>query len=216
MIELILSYLESLGVDNSSVKAERLFRYAKEIELFSKTLSLVGDKELESIIVNHILDSASGYPLFERSIQSGSRVGDIGTGAGLPGIVLSVLFDNTEFFLVERMEKRLGFLRGVLISLGLKNVTLIEKDYKDVDERFNVITCRAFHPLMEIFPTFTRLLAERGVIMLYKGKRDNIVSEIGDLESTGYHPTWSIEPLYPPLMEKERNMLIISGWRKDE
>ncbi len=215
MIDHLESYLKSLGVPDFHVKAEKLYRYAGDVALFSKTLSLVADKDIKSIIINHVMDSASAYPVFSEYLKEGTKVGDLGTGAGFPGVVLSVLFDTSKFFLIERMERRCGFLRGVLASLRIDNATLIDRDYESVDEEFDVITCRAFHPLRDIFPSTLKLLKPSGIGVFYKAKRESILEELEDLSSLGYSFEYSIEPLNIPLLDKQRNILVISGWRKD-
>ena len=120
--DIILSGLKAYGVDKAEDKAIILEKYLNEIMLFNPTLKLVGEKERDEIIYRHILDSASAYPLFSSITKTSSTIADLGTGAGLPGVVLAILFPDRNFVLIDRMTRRIGFLRAVKAKLNLVNV----------------------------------------------------------------------------------------------
>ena len=107
--DIILSGLKAYGVDKAEDKAIILEKYLNEIMLFNPTLKLVGEKERDEIIYRHILDSASAYPLFSSMTKTSSTIADLGTGAGLPGVVLAILFPDRNFVLIDRMTRRIGF-----------------------------------------------------------------------------------------------------------
>ena len=123
--DIILSGLNAYGVDKAEDKAIILEKYLNEIMLFNPTLKLVGEKERNEIIYRHILDSASAYSLFSTITNSSSTIADLGTGAGLPGVVLAILFPDRNFVLIDRMTRRIGFLRAVKAKLNLVNVEIV-------------------------------------------------------------------------------------------
>ena len=123
--DIILSGLNAYGVDKAEDKAIILEKYLNEIMLFNPTLKLVGEKERNEIIYRHILDSASAYSLFSTITNSSSTIADLGTGAGLPGVVLAILFPERNFVLIDRMTRRIGFLRAVKAKLNLVNVEIV-------------------------------------------------------------------------------------------
>ncbi len=208
----LLHGLSMLGIDEPEAKSNKLREYISELILFNPALKLVGEKSEEGIIIRHILDSASAYGFFNAMTEKGDVVADLGSGAGLPGIVLAILFPDREFALIERMNRRAGFLRGVIAKLGLKNASVIEKDIKGIDRKFSVLTCRAFHPVNDIAKSAIALLSDDGKALFYKGQRANAEKELEAL-SLSYSFDSIIEPLKVPYLDEERVLMIISDWR---
>ena len=130
--DIILSGLKAYGVDKAEDKAIILEKYLNEIMLFNPTLKLVGEKERDEIIYRHILDSASAYPLFSSITKTSSTIADLGTGAGLPGVVLAILFPDRNFVLIDRMTRRIGFLRAVRAKLYLVKVDVVSNDIREL------------------------------------------------------------------------------------
>ena len=214
MNELLLKGLDIIGIPNYEEKAKLLEKYIDELMLFNPSLKLIGDKNREDIVVRHILDCAAGYGLFVEYTKPNSAIADFGSGSGLPGIVLAILLDNRNLVLVERMQRRVGFLRGVVAKLALSNVRIEDKDIKDIREDFDTLTCRAFHPLSDIAKYSVRLLRPNGYALMYKGQRKSVDRELEDLSSNGFVFNAKLERLDVPFLDEERTMCILSGWRK--
>lgn len=205
--------LLKLGVVNAEDKALKLREYVREIMLFNPLLKLVGEKSEDEIIARHILDSASAYSIFKRETNAGDSIADLGSGAGLPGVVLAILFPDREFILIERMNRRAGFLRGGLAKLALKNASVLECDIKDIDRRFSSLTCRAFHPIVDISKSAVSLLSDNGKAFFYKGQLKNAEAELEEL-SASYSFLSDIEGLDVPYLDAERVMVTLREWRK--
>lgn len=214
MIDILLDGLKKLGIGECEGKARILNAYIDEIMLFNPSLKLVGSTERDDIIIRHILDSAAGYRLFFEYTKKGDIIADLGSGSGLPGVVLAILLNDRGFVLVERMKRRVGFLRGVVARLKLDNVRIEEKDIKDIGEKYNALTCRAFHPLSDIAKDSIKLLEPSGYALMYKGQRKSIDKELGELSANGYIFDSLLEWLDVPYLNEERNMCVLSGWRK--
>ena len=180
---IILEGLKSFGVEKAEDKAIVLSSYLDLVMSFNPSLKLVGEKERDEIARRHILDSASAYPVFWENTVAGDQIGDLGSGAGFPGIVLAILFPDRNFVLIDRMTRRIGFLRIVKAKLNLENVEILDKDIKDVKRNFSVITCRAFRPLSEIGEEVVALTSSA---ILYKAVEDNIEKELETLRSQGF------------------------------
>lgn len=204
-------YLDALGVDDVSTKSELLERYTDEIMLFNPTLKLVGSKERDEVIMRHIFDSASAYPVFLEETEDGDRIADMGSGAGLPGVVLAILFPSRKFYLIERMQRRAGFLRSVTAVLRLDNAVVIDADIKNIRERFDAVTARAFHPVLDIASDAVKLSSKA---LFYKGTMMNTSGEVSALRSAGYTFSEKIIPLEVPGMNEERNILVLENWGK--
>ena len=209
--DIILKGLEAYNVEKAEEKAIILERYLNEILLFNPTLKLVGEKDRDEIIYRHILDSASAYSVFLSQTEPGSTIADLGSGAGLPGIVLSILFPDRNFVLIDRMTRRIGFLRGVKAKLDLKNVEIIAEDISDVKGRFDYVTSRAFRPLSAVVSDMIKLAPKA---ILYKGTKQNIKEELEEMEKDGYSFSSSIYPVSSVGEKGERNIVILDSWRK--
>lgn len=213
MNELLTDGLKKLGIPGYEEKSELLSKYVGELMLFNPTLKLVGDKDERGIIIRHILDSASGYEVFANYTKAGDTIADLGSGSGLPGIVLAIILEDRNFVLVERMQRRVGFLRGVVAKLKLQNVRIQDKDIRDIDESYSAITCRAFHPLVDIASDSVKILADGGVAIMYKGQKKSVDAELKALASD-YSFSSTCIPLSVPNLNEERVMCVLSGWRK--
>lgn len=210
---ILLNGLQTFGVENAEEKAEKLQKYVEEILLFNPTLKLVGDKTEKDLIVRHILDCAAGYQTFLKETQPGDTIADLGSGSGLPGLVLSILLPDRNFVLIERMQRRVGFLRGEIAGLRLKNVKVDDRDLKMVDDSFTVVTCRAFHPLVDIAEDVTKLSSRA---IMYKGQVRTTEEELNALSRAGYTYTSRVVELSVPGMKEERHLVLLDGWKKEE
>ena len=196
-MDLLLEGAEKLKLDLTSLQRERLERYISEIELFNPIYKLVSYQDRDELIIRHILDSLAGVKVFEA--LEGSSIADLGTGAGFPGVVLAIMLDRP-IVLVERMKRRVDFLKNVILRCNLKNVS-------EVEERFDIVTCRAFHPIFDIIDDVDRILSPNGVFAPYKGKKSYLYSEIENLSNWDV----SITNLHVPFLDEER---IIALMRK--
>ena len=203
-MDLLLEGAEKLKLDLTSLQRERLERYISEIELFNPIYKLVSYQDKDELIIRHILDSLAGVKVFEG--LEGSSIADLGTGAGFPGVVLAIMLDRP-IVLVDRMKRRVDFLKNVILRCNLKNVRIVSKDVSEVEERFDIVTCRAFHPIFDIIDDVDRILSPNGVFAPYKGKKSYLYSEIENLSNWDV----SITNLHVPFLDEER---IIALMRK--
>ncbi|MFJ4172506.1 16S rRNA (guanine(527)-N(7))-methyltransferase RsmG [Microbacterium sp. NPDC089696] len=126
---------------------------------------LIGPLELPRLWTRHILNSAIAAPLFHGSVA------DIGSGAGLPGIVLAIARPDVQFTLIEPMERRVAWLMEQKIDLGLENVEVLRARAEDVHrpEGFDVVTARAVSALRTLLPWTAPLVRDGGELILLKG-----------------------------------------------
>ena len=127
---------------------------------------LIGPLELPRLWSRHILNSAVIAPLF-----SPGRVGDVGSGAGLPGLVLAIARPDVEWVLIEPMERRVAWLTEQVGELGLENVE-VERTRAE-DWRFgpvlDAVTARAVSALRTLVPITAPLIHDGGELILLKG-----------------------------------------------
>ena len=196
-----------------------LNKYMDEIELFNTAYGLVKVKDRDELIVKHILDSLAPVNIIHELLADSagqaaekkkSVIADVGSGAGLPGIPLAICMSNAEFTLIERMGRRAGFLSNVQALLGLTNVKIEEAEMeKAAGGRFDLIVFRAFRPLTPpILKGLLKLLAPRGILAAYKGRRESIEEEMAAMGRDG-NLQWEIVPLEVPFLEEERHLVLI-------
>ncbi len=136
-------------------------------------LGLIGPLELPRIWTRHILNCAIVAPL----LRPGT-VGDIGSGAGLPGLVLAIVRPDVNFVLVEPMERRVSWLQSQVSVLNLKNVTVMRARAEEIDSSIilDQVTARAVSSLQKLIPLTAPLVRPGGELVLMKGA--NVENEI--------------------------------------
>lgn len=200
------SGLEELGLEYTNKQRKLLNRYISEIEMWNKRYGLV-NAQGDTLITKHILDSLTGVRAIDEMKKD--SLADVGSGAGLPGIPLAIMLPHLKITLIERSGKRVKFLRNVQALLGLSNVTVLEADLKNVSEKFDLVTFRAFKPVEpEIMTLLMNILSADGRLVAYKGKMENINQEIELVKEMAFVD--KILPIKVPGLDDERNLVIYS------
>ncbi len=145
--------------------------FAHELGSRGEELGLVGPLEAERLWTRHILNCVLPAPLLRPGL-----VGDIGSGAGLPGLVLAIARPDVAFVLVEPMERRVDWLRGESERLGLQNVTVERARAEDAPlvGRLDQVTARAVSALSKLIPITAPLVKSGGELVFMKGARVDV------------------------------------------
>lgn len=140
-------------------------RYAAALTEHGEERGLIGPLELPRLWTRHILNCAVAAPLFS------GRVGDVGSGAGLPGIVLAIARPDVEWVLIETMERRANWLAEQQTSLGLENVEVVRSRAEDWSGagHLDAVTARAVSALRTLIPITAPLVRDGGELILLKG-----------------------------------------------
>lgn len=127
---------------------------------------LIGPLELPRLWSRHILNCAIVAPL----LRPGT-VGDIGSGAGLPGLVLAIARPDVSFVLIEPMERRIAWLNEQVTDLGLDNVTVLRARAEEakLPHQLDQVTARAVSAFRKLLPLTAPLLRDGGELVLMKG-----------------------------------------------
>lgn len=131
---------------------------------------LIGPLELPRLWTRHILNSAVAAPLFYGSVA------DVGSGAGLPGLVLAIARPDVQWTLIEPMDRRVTWLNEQVDALGLDNVRVMRARAEDVGLEFDVVTARAVSAMRTLVPITAPLVKDGGELILLKGH--NVPAEI--------------------------------------
>lgn len=158
------------GLFGDRIDVARAFTAALSRE--GEERGLIGPLELPRLWTRHILNSAIAAPLFHGSVA------DIGSGAGLPGLVLAIACPDVQWTLIEPMERRVIWLNEQVEALDLSNVVVLRARAEDVrpPEGFDVVTARAVSALRTLIPLTAPLVRDGGELTLLKGM--NAANEI--------------------------------------
>lgn len=143
-------------------------RYTADLARRGEELGLIGPLELPRLWTRHVVNCVLIAPLLRPG-----RVGDVGSGAGLPGLVLAIAKPDTHLVLIEPMERRAQWLRFEATELGLTNVSVMRARAEDVrlESPLDQVTARAVTALTKLIPVTAPLLRSGGEMIFMKGVR---------------------------------------------
>ena len=156
-------------------------RFASDLARRGEELGLIGPREPHRLWSRHIVNSALVAPLLRPGL-----VGDIGSGAGLPGLVLAIARPDVEFVLIEPMERRVDWLVGEAAALGLSNVEVVRSRAEEarLSRPLDQVTARAVSALARLIPIAVPLVRPGGELVFMKGERvaDEVVAGLTNPE----------------------------------
>jgi 16S rRNA (guanine527-N7)-methyltransferase len=143
-------------------------RFTADLAQYGEELGLIGPVELPRLWSRHVLNSVLVAPLLHPG-----RVGDVGSGAGLPGLVLAIARPDVEFVLIEPMERRVDWLLAERDRLGLQNVEVVRARAEEADlpQPLDQVTARAVSALSKLIPWCAPLVRTGGELLFLKGAR---------------------------------------------
>ena len=166
--------------DNSKSILNKLFEYKKILMIENESMNLIGKSTIENLDERHLLDCIQIVKFLP---HHGKSVMDIGTGAGLPGIILSII-GYKNLHLVEKSPKKSLFLENCKLRLGL-NYNVHNRSIVDISNlNIDFITARAFAPIEKIISLSKRVIHKQTRFILLKGK--SYLNELNAINSKKY------------------------------
>lgn len=190
------SGLTQLGLDVSAEKQAQLMAYLQLLQKWNHAYNLTAITDLDKMIAYHLLDSLAIAPFVK-----GCNIVDVGSGAGLPGIPLAIIFPEKNFTLIDSIGKKTRFIAQAARELGLKNVTVVQAraEKYSSDVRFDTMVARAVASVDELVQIAKNLLPSKGQLLMMKAE---------NLENAAQKYGCRYEKLTVPDVEGERCLLI--------
>ena len=191
----------------ATAQVDRFVAYVRLIERWNATYNLTAVRNPADMVAHHLLDclAAAAAILEKRGPGAGKRLLDVGTGAGLPGLVIAAVAPAREVVCIDSVGKKAAFVRQAAALLGLSNVTVLNDRVEKVQgSAFDEIVSRAFAPLEDFVAATRHLLRDGGVWIAMKA---NIVdSELLPLAGNPY----LVQPLHVPGLAATRCLVWIT------
>lgn len=200
--------LTALDLEATPQQQQGLLQYLDLLQRWNATYNLTAVRDRQGMLTQHLADCLAVVKPLSRVLQVG-RVLDVGSGGGLPGVVLAIMRPQLQVTCVDTVGKKAAFVRQVAGSLGLNNLQSVHARVEALAlPSFDLITSRAFASLLDFTALTQPLLSEAGVWMAMKGK--NPESEVAQL------PAWisvfHVEQLQVPTLDAERCLV----WMKPQ
>ena len=191
----------ALGLKLSPVERDRLLAYLQLLLHWNATYNLTAVRDADAMLTQHLADCLAAVPPLRRHLgDKPARLLDVGSGGGLPGVVLAVLIPSLHVTCVDTVGKKAAFVRQVAAELRLANLQAEHARVERMAGQFEVVTARAFATLADIVALTQPRLAPAGVWLAMKGKlpHEEIAALPSDIEM--FH----VEPLSVPGLDAER------------
>lgn len=209
--------LRQLKIDFHENQIIVLKKYLDLVYETNKNINLLGTKDKNQILIRHVLDSLSLLKFNNYFKQGNSRILDIGTGAGMPGIIIAIFLKGSKVYLLDKTLKKINFLKTAVRELNLENVEVLRGRAEEISretmfrERFDIVLARAvakFNILCEFAIPFCKI---NGKIIFYKSRK--IFSEITSYKEAISKLGGAVEDLLEvkvPYLDDFRAFLVIN------
>ncbi len=203
--ELLAQGADSLGVPLSDAQLDTLLAYQVLIAKWNRVYNLTAVRDLAEMLTHHLLDSLSMVPPLRRHLAgANARLLDVGSGAGLPGVVLAGVMPELSVVCVDTVGKKAVFIRQAAVELGLRNLSAEHARVEALKlPKFDVVCSRAFASLVDFTQLTAEHLSPKGVWLAMKGKHpaDEIAALPADTQ------VFHVEQLVVPGLDAERCLI---------
>lgn len=200
--------LAALQLELSELQISQLMDYQAMIGKWTQVYNLTSVRDPAEMVTHHLLDSLAAVPALQHHLRSaglgqGSRLLDVGSGAGLPGVVMAICCPSVQVTCVDTVAKKAAFIKQAALALKLPNLAGLHARVESITQPFDVICSRAFASLADFTRWSAGALAPGGVWMAMKGRHP--ADELSVLP--GNIVLFHVEQLKVPGLDAERCIL---------
>jgi len=194
--------LAALSLELLPQQVQGLLDYAALIAKWTQVYNLTALRDPASILSHHILDSLAVLPSLQAHIQASGcdAVLDVGSGAGLPGVVIALCCPDVRVDCVDTVGKKAAFIQQVALALKLPRLRGVHARVEQLTGQYPLVTSRAFASLPDFVAASREQLAPGGVWMAMKGQMPD--AEMADLPADV--EVFHVEPLQVPRLDAQR------------
>ncbi|MDQ0611607.1 16S rRNA (guanine527-N7)-methyltransferase [Variovorax sp. W1I1] len=190
----------ALGVTLSDRQAEQLLAYGTLMLKWNKVYNLTAVRDPAGVMTHHLLDSLAVIAPLRRQYPEQGRLLDVGSGAGLPGVIIAIMRPDIDVSCLDAVAKKAAFVQQVAVELELPNLRGLHARVELLEGSYNVISSRAFASLPDFFNGSKHLLPGDGVWLAMKGKMPGDELAVLPPEVAVFH----VEQLTVPGLDAER------------
>ncbi len=202
----------ALGVQMDPERASTLLAYMEQLQRWNRTYNLTAVRDPEQMLVQHLFDSLSVLGPMEQALPhalSHATVVDVGSGGGLPGVVLAIMRPQWQVCCVDAVEKKMAFVRQMSGALALPNLRAVHARVETLEPmEADIVVSRAFASLLDFATLAGRHVAQGGHLLAMKGREPE--DEIGALRAGARWDVERIEPLSVPELDARRCLVWMS------
>ncbi len=201
--KLLRDGLNTLKLSTNDDKVAKLLAFIALIEKWNKAYNLTAIRRRDEMVNLHLLDSIAILPYLE-----GKQIIDVGTGAGLPSIPLSIFRPDIEFQLLDSNAKKTRFVQQAILELKLSNVKVTHSRVENFqpEKLFDTVLTRAFARLPEIIDLTQHLISKNGVLLCMKG-------QMPEEELAAVNAQTTLISISVPHLEAERCLVKITHFK---
>lgn len=176
--------LNALSLTLDATARERLVQYVVLLHKWNRAYNLTAVRDPNAMMTRHVIDSLTILPWVK-----GPRILDVGSGPGLPGMILAIVRPELQVSLLDSNGKKVRFQKQIVMELGLSNVTPLHERIEALseDQQFDQITSRAFSSLNDFVSLSRHVLADGGEWLAMRGRVDTDDVLPDDIEQIGSH-----------------------------
>ena len=189
---------KELGVSLNEHQFNQLDTYLELLLKWNKVFNLTSIRDPEEGVKKHLLDCLGIIPVLE-------KMQDVGSGGGLPAVVIAVCFPELKVLSVDAVAKKTTFITQAALELGLKNLRAKHSRVENIKEKFDVVTCRAFSSLKDFVSLTESNIGEPGMWLAMKGRRPD--AELQELPS--FAEVTEVIDLHIPGLGEERSVVLM-------
>jgi 16S rRNA (guanine527-N7)-methyltransferase len=203
----LLGACQGMHLSLDDVQRQQLLAYVVHMERWNRTYNLTAIRHLRQMLVHHIFDSlAIVNPLVSGLAASSTlspRIYDIGSGAGLPGVVLAIACPSWQICCIDAVQKKVAFVRQMIGALSISNLSVCHARVEQMEPgNCDIVISRAFASLTDFIRLAGRHVAINGTLVAMKGKVPD--DEIEVVHARGQWKIEHIEPLLVPQLSAQR------------